>query len=53
MRKNPRALELPKLEKSIRQLYFDELTNVLYKGRLRVSNIDRSKAYEICSHLLP
>lgn len=52
MRKNPRSVDLPPLTKKISTVYFDNLTNLLYKGQIhRASN--RQSAYELCSSLIP
>jgi len=52
MRKNPRNVDLPKLEKSLQKVYFGQLQNILYKGKLNYA-LNKKAAQEICSHLLP
>ncbi|PWS21469.1 hypothetical protein DKP78_23415, partial [Enterococcus faecium] len=34
MRKNPRGINLPPLHKAIEKVYFGELQNLLYQGKL-------------------
>jgi len=52
MRKNPRNVDLPELKKSLEKVYFGQLQNILYKGKLNYA-LNKKAAEEICSHLLP
>jgi len=51
MRKNPRSVDLPRLSKSVQNVYFGQIQNILYKGKLNYA-LDKKAAEEICSHLL-
>ena len=51
MRKNPRSVDLPKLHKNIQEVFFGQLQNILYKGKLNYAS-DKKAAQEICSHML-
>ena len=51
MRKNPRSVDLPKLHKKVQEVFFGQLQNILYKGKLNYAS-DKKAAQEICSHIL-
>jgi len=51
MRKNPRSVDLPGLRKSVQNVHFGQIQNILYKGKLNYA-LDKKAAEEICSHLL-
>jgi len=51
MRSNKKSVKLPKLEKTIKKIFFNQLQNIIYQGKANYG-YDEVSAREICSHML-